>query len=641
MRKEKHLSCHCCGSPNCYIKQKICKRLGAKKSYIIGCPGKYAKFGDLSNYGQIKPPNKNKGKQEKNKKPEANEGEASVEKPTAEIDSEEEEIESTMKNFLDTKANTPTDVNINNIHGFMAYPVSMSIEDPSNDEGEYSGNVTIDDFDKMSQEDDTDHKCPICQKGGNWDHEDLFDHMGREHEIFYKEFTLEDLRDCEEGYIDSLQSGYDSSRSIPSSVRSLKPKYSSDDSSDSSSSHSQSGKPKVRKSWAKRNAAINDEKFKKMDDKIDNSVRQLNNSLTSLSANHINEEKLITLDRNIKTEIKHVESETKAIKNKVFAIDNSFKQSEDVLKSIDEVTQQNKSEIRSVITKMDENNDKVNILTNTIISLQATVETLQKQTNSNMTLQKPTLVENVQIPSPSGQEVQLNSTQDTIKEVSIPVVNRTSTVNDNSVSVQSKKVMTAPTAPEFEVKSNSKVIIQVILGDKSTQRSIIIDTYPENKSTQSHLDTMDSTPEDNSTKSPFDAMDSTSEDNSTQSSLNTRNSTSEDNSIQSSLDAIDSTAEDKSTQTSADDMGTLNSVQRSTIKKKCSKKNISPRRKKSMKIYNSEKSYFFGNHGPPDVLHWKHVQPPQQNNITLLCVVFPPDCLCDRFTGYTNPDLRD
>ena len=91
---------------------------------------------------------------------------------------------------------------------------------------------------------------------------------------------------------------------------------------------------------------------------MDDRIGELKNSLTSLSANHINKEKLITLDRNIKTEIKHVESETKAIKNKVFAIDNSFKQSEDVLKSIDEATQQNKSEIRSVITKMDENNVK-------------------------------------------------------------------------------------------------------------------------------------------------------------------------------------------------------------------------------------------------------------------------------------------
>ena len=199
-----------------------------------------------------------------------------------------------------------------------------------------------------------------------------------------------------------------------------------------------------------------------MEVKIDNSVRELNNSLNSLSANQINEEKLITLDRNIKTEIKHVESKTKAIKNEIFAIDNSFKQSEDVLKSIDEVTQQNKSEIRSVITKMDENNDKVNILTNTIISLQATVETLQKQTNSNMTLQKPT------------QEVQLNSTQDTIKEVSIPVVNRTLTVNDNLVSVKSKKVMTATTAPDFEVNSNSKVIIQVMLGKPSKTKQKMV-----------------------------------------------------------------------------------------------------------------------------------------------------------------------
>ena len=134
--------------------------------------------------------------------------------------------------------------------------------------------------------------------------------MGRIHDLFPGEFNLEHLRALEEDYLDSLQNGYDSSRSIPSSVRSVKSKYSSDDSSDSSSSQNQSGKPKVQKSWAKRNAAVTDEKLKKMDDKIG----ELNNSLTSIKVNHINEEKLITLDRNIKTEIKHVENETKAIK---------------------------------------------------------------------------------------------------------------------------------------------------------------------------------------------------------------------------------------------------------------------------------------------------------------------------------------
>jgi hypothetical protein len=132
----------------------------------------------------------------------------------------------------------------------MAYPVSMSIEDSSVDE-EYNGNITVDDFDKMYQEDDTDQKCPICQKGGNLDHETLFDHMGRIHDLFPREFNLEYLRALEEDYLDSLQSGYDSSRSIPSSVRSVKSKYSSDDSSYSSSSQNQSGKLKVRKSWKK------------------------------------------------------------------------------------------------------------------------------------------------------------------------------------------------------------------------------------------------------------------------------------------------------------------------------------------------------------------------------------------------------
>ena len=65
--------------------------------------------------------------------------------------------------------------------------------------------------------------------------------------------------------------------------------------------------------------------------------------------------------------------------------------------------------------KMDENNDKVSTLTNTIISLQATVEALKSQS-------KPPIVEIVQTPPPSGQEGQVNSTQDIIKEVSTPVV---------------------------------------------------------------------------------------------------------------------------------------------------------------------------------------------------------------------------
>ena len=86
-----------------------------------------------------------------------------------------------------------------------------------------------------------------------------------------------------------------------------------------------------------------------------------------------------------------MENETKAIKNKIDEVTQQIKseirsaitkidENNDkvniLTNTIDEVTQQNKSEIRSVITKMDENNDKVNILTNTIINLQATVENL-------------------------------------------------------------------------------------------------------------------------------------------------------------------------------------------------------------------------------------------------------------------------
>ena len=129
-------------------------------------------------------------KKRKNKKPEASEAAATVEKPTADIDSEGEEIENSMQDFFNTKEKTPNDVSINNTYGFMAYTVSMSIENSSIDE-EYTGNITIDDFDKMYQEDDTDQKGPICQKGGNWDHEVLFDHMGRVHDLFHGEFNLE------------------------------------------------------------------------------------------------------------------------------------------------------------------------------------------------------------------------------------------------------------------------------------------------------------------------------------------------------------------------------------------------------------------------------------------------------------------
>ena len=140
-------------------------------------------------------------------------------------------------------------------------------------------------------------------------------------------------------------------------------------------------------------------------------------------------------------------------------IDKNIKQSEDVLKSIDEESKQNKSEIRSVSTKLDENNDKVKILTNSLLNLQSTVETLQKQANSNMTLQKSETIENVHNPPPSGQEVQLNVTQDTITEDSIPVVNRTLTVNENVSSAQLNKDMKTVTTQDIEVTSNAKVII--------------------------------------------------------------------------------------------------------------------------------------------------------------------------------------
>ena len=100
VKKEKHNSCYCCASPNCLIKQRICIKLGVPKQYVNGCKGKYAKFGDLSSYGLPFALKKRNDKKEKNKKPEASEAAATVEKPTADIDSEGEEIENSMQDFL-------------------------------------------------------------------------------------------------------------------------------------------------------------------------------------------------------------------------------------------------------------------------------------------------------------------------------------------------------------------------------------------------------------------------------------------------------------------------------------------------------------------------------------------------------------
>jgi hypothetical protein len=70
------------------------------KKYVNGCKGKYAKFGDLSSYGLPFALKKRNDKKEMNKKPEASEAAATVEKPTADIDSEGEEIENSMQDFL-------------------------------------------------------------------------------------------------------------------------------------------------------------------------------------------------------------------------------------------------------------------------------------------------------------------------------------------------------------------------------------------------------------------------------------------------------------------------------------------------------------------------------------------------------------
>ena len=79
-----------------------------------------------------------------------------------------------------------------------------------------------------------------------------------------------------------------------------------------------------------------------------------------------------------------------------------------------------------------------------------------------MTLQKSETIENVHNPPPSGQEVQLNATKDTITEDFIPVVNRTLTVKEKVSSAQSNKNMAATTTPDIKVISNAKVNTQSI-----------------------------------------------------------------------------------------------------------------------------------------------------------------------------------
>ena len=159
--------------------------------------------------------------------------------------------------------------------------------------------------------------------------------------------------------------------------------------------------------------------------KLDDSVIQLNNDFRILSANQVSEEKINTLNTTIKMskdEIKHVDNETKINKSNIHAlnekleqrndiIDKDIKQSKDDLKNINEESKQNKSEIQSVSKKLDESNDKVISLSNSLFNLQSTVETLQKQANSNLPLQKSEDLENNQIPPPSGQEVHSTVTQ--------------------------------------------------------------------------------------------------------------------------------------------------------------------------------------------------------------------------------------
>ena len=161
-----------------------------------------------------------------------------------------------MDSFFAAKSQATNNVNNDISFGFNAYPVGMSIEDPNSD-------ITEDDVIKLKQINDKDHKCPICNKGGDWDHSTLLIHMGPNHDFFYDELDLGYLQRVDKLCKDSLtNSENESSRSDTPSVSSRKTKSSSDISSDSLSSQSHHGKKLVKKSLVKRNSEIAKEKIK-------------------------------------------------------------------------------------------------------------------------------------------------------------------------------------------------------------------------------------------------------------------------------------------------------------------------------------------------------------------------------------------
>ena len=163
----------------------------------------------------------------------------------------------------------------------------------------------------------------ICNIGGNWDIDVLFDHHMDYHnlEILPLIPTLEQFLEAEQNHINDPYIESDSSNNSGSESKiKLKTTYSSDDSSDNyssdnkqktqkvkksstdySSDNSISGskqeKKKVKKSAAKRNAAVNDEKLKQVQDELNNSIKQvkLNNdqklSSTILTLFFINDKK--------------------------------------------------------------------------------------------------------------------------------------------------------------------------------------------------------------------------------------------------------------------------------------------------------------------------------------------------------------
>ena len=239
------------------------------------CKGKRATFGDLTNFGVITP-----------EKPTAPTHSAST-KPSEKVnyDSDSSDVDQAMGQL------TSTNVADVETFGYTLYPVQMSTEEPST-------GITVSNIAKMRNLEALDHFCIICNMGGNWDIDVLFDHHMDYHDLEVVPLvpTMEQFLEAEERHFsnpyippdssDESDSGRiilwtsdessneNSSSGDKQKKKDLK-KSQSDYSSDNSTSGQRLEKRRVMKSAAQRNAAISDEKIKHVEDKLTNDIKQI------------------------------------------------------------------------------------------------------------------------------------------------------------------------------------------------------------------------------------------------------------------------------------------------------------------------------------------------------------------------------